>query len=301
MAPVKKVRAKKTQMSKRNLIYNKTPNDILCGRGIPIVNYHGNIRLHQIVDKYREQYLNCARMNKQTMLKAIVKEVKEGGARFLKRSEEEAAWEEVSEDYALAKVGHALRCKKAMLREESNRSMPLSESQDGAKVEQDGTTIDRPQDDELRDAFNPSSSPGISLIPILPSVLASIPRASSFPPTSELFLRHAHLLRQKTIVASDALWGAQLSFELLEIDRRLSNQVFSRPPGDLHGLSTSLYGPPPLTNLGLSSVLPLNAPSVSKYRLPRGDSHTQALRARDELVHMLGSSTNTSLLGRLSL
>lgn len=95
-------------------IVRRTANDILCGRGVPILNYHGNIRLHKIIDSYRDAYLQSDRKAKPALVKDIVNEIKAGGARFLKRSGNNPdTWVEVSDAYANEKVSHALRCKKA--------------------------------------------------------------------------------------------------------------------------------------------------------------------------------------------
>jgi len=95
----------------------RTPYDILCGRGIPIQNYHGNIRLHTILDSYRDEYLQTDRRNKPLLIRRIVAKIKEGGARFLKRkstfhTSTEDPWEEMDDAYAYEKVSHALRCRR---------------------------------------------------------------------------------------------------------------------------------------------------------------------------------------------
>lgn len=95
----------------------RTPNDVLCGRGIPIQNYHGNIRLHRIVDSFRDEYLATSRRDKPDLIRRIVAKVKEGGARFLKRkstveNSRQDHWEEMDDSYAYEKVSHALRCRR---------------------------------------------------------------------------------------------------------------------------------------------------------------------------------------------
>ncbi len=95
----------------------RTPNDVLCGRGIPIQNYHGNIRLHRILDSFREEYLATNRRDKPDLIRRIIAKIKEGGARFLKRkslfeNESDDPWEEMDDSYAYEKVSHALRCRR---------------------------------------------------------------------------------------------------------------------------------------------------------------------------------------------
>jgi hypothetical protein len=99
--------------SQGNAISKRRPQDILCGRGVPIQTYHGNLRLHELVESFRERYLAADRKDKPSLIRAVLEEVKNEGGRFLKRSDEdENVWEEVDATYAYEKVSHALRCKK---------------------------------------------------------------------------------------------------------------------------------------------------------------------------------------------
>lgn len=117
-------------------IVQRTPNDILCGRGVPILNYHGNIRLHTIIDSYRDRYLKSERKAKPRLVMEIVKDIKAGGARFLKRSRDDldSSWVEVSDAYSHEKVRNALRCKKAAAKakEMITKSSPSRASADAA-------------------------------------------------------------------------------------------------------------------------------------------------------------------------
>jgi hypothetical protein len=81
---------------------------------VPTQTYHGNLRLHQLVESFRERYLAADRKDKPSLIRAVLEEVKNEGGRFLKRSDEdENVWEEVDATYAYEKVSHALRCKKS--------------------------------------------------------------------------------------------------------------------------------------------------------------------------------------------
>lgn len=95
-------------------IVERRPTDIVCGRGIPIQHYAGNLRLHLIVDTYREQYWHSCRRDKAILIRAVVRMVKGGGVRFLRKRRNGVAegggeWEEVDDKYAYEKVGHAFR------------------------------------------------------------------------------------------------------------------------------------------------------------------------------------------------
>jgi hypothetical protein len=70
-------------------ITKRMANNVLCGRGLPTQTYHGNGRIHSIAAEYREQYIALPRKEKPALIKAIVQELKAGGARFLKRSEDD--------------------------------------------------------------------------------------------------------------------------------------------------------------------------------------------------------------------
>jgi hypothetical protein len=81
---------------------------------VPILPHHGNIRLHQVVESYRDQYLTASRREKPVLIRAILEQVKNEGVRFMKLLDEGGnVWEEVDGAYAYEKVSHALRCKKS--------------------------------------------------------------------------------------------------------------------------------------------------------------------------------------------
>ncbi|CAJ1951348.1 unnamed protein product [Cylindrotheca closterium] len=91
-----------------------SPRDIICGRGLHIMNHHGNHNLHLIVDRYRQAYLTSTRKDKADITRSIVQHLKSTGARFLRRFNHDGddKWVEVDERTAYKKVGHALRLRK---------------------------------------------------------------------------------------------------------------------------------------------------------------------------------------------
>jgi hypothetical protein len=94
-------------------IYRPSKNDILCGRGKPIQDHTGNLRMRNIAAKYTDFYLNSRVHKKQEIVEEVVKLVKNSDgivARFLKRVGRENYWVEVSDAVASNKVSHALRC-----------------------------------------------------------------------------------------------------------------------------------------------------------------------------------------------
>eukprot|EP00980_Cylindrotheca_fusiformis_P001805 scaffold408_cov71-Cylindrotheca_fusiformis.AAC.6 len=96
-------------------IYRPTKYDVLCGRGAPIQNHGGNIRMRKIVSRYTRRYMQSRKYRKQLIAEEAVQKVKlsESGkiqARFLRRVGRENFWEEVDDKIACDKVSHALRC-----------------------------------------------------------------------------------------------------------------------------------------------------------------------------------------------
>lgn len=92
-----------------------SPRDILCGRGLHIMNHHGNHNLHLIADSYRQGYLTSTRKEKAAIARHIVQKLKSTGARFLRRYKDNGKdkWVEVEDDTAYRKVSHALRLRRS--------------------------------------------------------------------------------------------------------------------------------------------------------------------------------------------
>ena len=105
-----------TNASKRNVVpVSGSPRDIICGRGLHIMNHHGNHNLHLIVDRYRHTYLTSTRKEKAAITRSIVEQLKSTGARFLRRFNDDGddKWVEVDDKTAYKKVGHALRLRRS--------------------------------------------------------------------------------------------------------------------------------------------------------------------------------------------
>eukprot|EP00980_Cylindrotheca_fusiformis_P025833 scaffold14697_cov124-Cylindrotheca_fusiformis.AAC.8 len=115
------------------------PRDILCGRGLHIVNHHGNLQLHLLINKHRLTYQQSGRQQKSRITHAIVKEIKRTGARFLERvvvSGEDDKWVEVDDKKAYSKVSHALR-----LQRHNETNKPQMGSQDApSRIATPGTS-----------------------------------------------------------------------------------------------------------------------------------------------------------------
>jgi hypothetical protein len=86
--------------------------DIVFGRGRGFQNHPGNLRMREIIDKYKTEYHSLKRQEKREMVAAVYKEIIGDGARFLKKLEDEDTWVKVDIQVALQKVSHTLRCRK---------------------------------------------------------------------------------------------------------------------------------------------------------------------------------------------
>lgn len=94
-------------------VFRPTRYDVLCGRGAPIQNHEGNVRMRRIISKFARRYFNARKFIKQSIADEAVLCVKGTGsvkARFLKRADRENFWYEVDDKVASDKVSHFLRC-----------------------------------------------------------------------------------------------------------------------------------------------------------------------------------------------
>ncbi len=94
-------------------IYRPSRNDVLCGRGKPIQDHWGNLRMRRIIAMHAHRYLHARKHKKQHIVEEVVELVKSSDgvlARFLKRVGRENYWVEVPTSVACDKVSHGLRC-----------------------------------------------------------------------------------------------------------------------------------------------------------------------------------------------
>jgi hypothetical protein len=130
-----------------NVITKLTQNDILLGRGAPIINYEGNVRFRALVSTRKKEYNSTGRHQiKDEIARQIVLEVKRRNGRFLRKldakgddqqagiHDAEPAWTIADEDVILEKVKQALRDK------EPEKRITQSQSLDNAAV-----SVDTPQ------------------------------------------------------------------------------------------------------------------------------------------------------------
>jgi hypothetical protein len=86
--------------------------DVVLGKGRPFQTFPGNKSLSDILGARHEEYFSLkGQAEKTAMSTSIVKELKERGTRFLKRTPSGNAWEEITDLAARDKVAHGFRNK----------------------------------------------------------------------------------------------------------------------------------------------------------------------------------------------
>jgi len=107
---MKALKPTKLQYNMLSIIEFPTSKDVLFGRDADSWNHEGNRNFRFVVAKYQEQYhLTKLRTEKVTIVAKIVKELRESGARFLRRDCRSKKWFEVDRKAYIEKAGHAIR------------------------------------------------------------------------------------------------------------------------------------------------------------------------------------------------
>jgi hypothetical protein len=87
------------------IIVVPSKQDILCGSGKSFFSHEGNRRFRGIVAKYISPYIKAPQRTKRShIVKAVVHETLETGARFLKKSENKHDWYDGGGKFATEKV-----------------------------------------------------------------------------------------------------------------------------------------------------------------------------------------------------
>lgn len=81
--------------------------DVLLGKGKPIQESAGNLKLAAMIDDYVAQYHSSSKQEKTALAATVVHKVKLSSGKFL--SKESGVWIEVSDDVARDKVSHMFR------------------------------------------------------------------------------------------------------------------------------------------------------------------------------------------------
>jgi hypothetical protein len=96
---------------------NRSPLDVLCGRGLPFQKYPGNLHMHEVVERHKNEYNVARRSDKPRVVKRIIQEIRDTGARFLRpygefNSNDQDLWVEADDDIVYDKISHVLRHRK---------------------------------------------------------------------------------------------------------------------------------------------------------------------------------------------
>ena len=84
-------------------------NDVLLGRGKTVQDHCGNLKMRYIIEMYMDKYKHAAKLHKCEVSSEVVREVQKHGGLFLKRSDDNGWWVEVSDDAAREKVSMTFR------------------------------------------------------------------------------------------------------------------------------------------------------------------------------------------------
>jgi hypothetical protein len=116
-------------------------SDILLGRGKPMQEWLGNLRLGSTLAGYAERHSSTAmnrRGAKSDLCDEIVRLLKQSGGRFLKREEGALEWIEVDDIRAREKIGHGFRNQRLSL---SKTALGLTRKSTGSGMSMSGSSV----------------------------------------------------------------------------------------------------------------------------------------------------------------
>jgi len=112
---------KSTTTSSNMEIVDIQSMDVLCGRGKNSFNHVGNRKFRDIVAAAIPGYVSAtSRSVKSEIVNAIVRQVRDGGGRFLKKEGKKGGWYVLNYTQSKEKAGHAIR--DATISEESKKN-----------------------------------------------------------------------------------------------------------------------------------------------------------------------------------
>jgi hypothetical protein len=216
------------------------PRDILCGRGLHILNHHGNLQLHLLVNKYRESYRQSRRHEKSRIIRTIIRETKRTGARFLKRvtGAGDERWVEVDDKKAYEKVSHALRLQR--INESTNINVSPTNTLSSANQDEIATRTRQSPPSAVSDVTGlPHSSGTVALSITAPqphltsisSLLAAVPSVASLPglgPIDE-FMLYDHLRLQRALSMQSNMRLSILPSQLPPLGNMRPNHTSAAP------------------------------------------------------------------------
>lgn len=134
--------------------------DVLFGKNARARDHVGNMRAHQLVEEYYEEYEAANKFEKTDIANRIISEIKEPGGRFLKQDEFNV-WSVVEDTAARQKISHWYR----HLRHKKSKQQEKEQKKPSGLNKRDGSTID----EETPDASAPAKRVTPCPSPISPS------------------------------------------------------------------------------------------------------------------------------------
>lgn len=123
--------------------------DVIFGRGKGYQNHPGNVRMREVIEKYKVRYHSLSRKEKRDLLRLVYNEIVEDGASFLRRLDGDDAWVKVDADLALQKVSHTLRCRKSVM-DKNAKKIGIALSRGRGATQSSISLHDNVQSDNLR-------------------------------------------------------------------------------------------------------------------------------------------------------
>jgi hypothetical protein len=145
-------------------------NDVLLGKGFPIINNPGNVKYRELILANKEKYISTSRhAMKDEIARSIFDTIAERGGRFLRRAEScpskkaagtpMDAWEIVDEETSMHKIKQALRDQPTSIKHRASPShsrSPSSSQTEPASYNSDSSRASRKrnrQSTKVKDAF----------------------------------------------------------------------------------------------------------------------------------------------------
>lgn len=154
--------------------------DVYLGRGSYNAWRPGNAKLHRLVGRFMKEYDGAVnRKTKTSIIQNIYDEISSQG-RFLFKDKETKQYQEVSEDFAKKKIGHAFRDKRRKCRQTSTKAQKEAKASDTTLDEVEGS---RPPPNEaaplklppIPQGRNPPPPPAVHPPPPPPAMPDQVP------------------------------------------------------------------------------------------------------------------------------
>mmetsp|Transcript_29583 Transcript_29583/g.71497 ORF Transcript_29583/g.71497 Transcript_29583/m.71497 type:complete len:712 (-) Transcript_29583:1193-3328(-) len=125
--------------------YEPRQQDIIFQRGKNVLNNPGNLRYHEVIHRYKQEYQSkTTKQGKSVLLQKIVDELRsKDGANLIKQNKDTGLWYDIGDSSGRYKVGHCIRDFLKAGRE-SVRSSSANSSQSGTATATTESSSQRP-------------------------------------------------------------------------------------------------------------------------------------------------------------